>query len=182
MGGGPPAPALTRSPRPDPTSHPDPDLNQGRASFTRNSSTPWFWVVTNPVKLGFGMSHRENSTGIDPDTSIPPDVCSADSGNVTGRVWPSRVSLAVALYVLTTPTAGSAPSAIGLVSVSVPVGYVDVSMIRPRNCTSRSLSSLLIVAICTVKSAAVTVVPLIVTSPVITLVRPTAVWFWADRT
>jgi hypothetical protein len=55
-------------------------------------------------------------------------------------------------------------------------------MIRPRNCTSRSLSLLLIVAIWTVKPAAVTVVPLIVMSPVIALVRPTAVWFWPNRT
>ena len=86
------------------------------------------------------------------------------------------------VYVLTTPTAGSAPSAIGLVSFSVPVGYADVSMIRPRNCTSRWLSSLLIVAICTVKSAAVTVVPLIVTWPVMALVRPTAVVCWPNRT
>ena len=58
---------------------------------------PWFCVVTNPVKEGFGMPHFENSTGIAPWTSIPLPVRSALSGNVTGRVWPCSVRFPVAL-------------------------------------------------------------------------------------
>ena len=37
---------------------------------------PWFWVVTNPVKEGFGMPHFENRTGIEPWTSMAPAVSS----------------------------------------------------------------------------------------------------------
>ena len=58
---------------------------------------PWFWVVTNPVKEGFGMPHFENRTGIEPWTSIPPEVSSALTGKVTERVWPCSVRLPVAL-------------------------------------------------------------------------------------
>ena len=56
-----------------------------------------FWVVTNPVKPGFGMCHLENRTGIDPCTSIWPEVRSVDSGNVTARVCPCRVRSALAV-------------------------------------------------------------------------------------
>jgi len=41
---------------------------------------PWFWVVTNPVKEGFGMPHFENRTGIEPWTSIALEVSSALTG------------------------------------------------------------------------------------------------------
>src|SRR5262249_28627784 len=135
-----------------PTARAGPGMRgQDRASFSRNSSTPWFWVVTKPVKLGFGMSQFENRIGIDPEISIWPAVVrSADSGNVTARVCPCRVRLPDAVYFLITPSAGSGAIVIGLVSVSVPVGYVAVSMIRPLNWTSRWLSSLLMVFIGTV--------------------------------
>ena len=46
---------------------------------------PWFCVVTNPVKEGFGMPHFEKRAGIEPWTSIPFAVRSALSGKVTGR-------------------------------------------------------------------------------------------------
>ena len=36
--------------------------------LSRNSSTPWFWVVTKLPKLGFGISQSANSTGTDPET------------------------------------------------------------------------------------------------------------------
>ena len=64
----------------------------------------------------------------------------------------------------------------------VAVGYADVSMIRPRNWTSRWLSSLVTVSIAAVKVPAVTVVPLIVMWPVTALVRPTATWFCPNST
>ena len=55
-------------------------------------------------------------------------------------------------------------------------------MIRPLNCASRWLWSLLIVAIWTVNDAAVTVVPLMVMLPLMSLVRPTATLFWPAST
>ena len=64
----------------------------------------------------------------------------------------------------------------------MPVGYVATSMIRPSNWTSRWLWSLWMVAIATVKAAAVTVLPLIVRSPLTWLVRPTAMLFWPSST
>ena len=56
---------------------------------------PWFWVVTNPVKDGFGMPHFENRTGIEPWTSISPRQLRL-TGNVTERVWPCSVRWPVA--------------------------------------------------------------------------------------
>ena len=58
---------------------------------------PWFCVVTHPVKEGFGAPHFENSTGIEPWTSIAFAVRSALSGKVTDRVWPCSVRWPVAL-------------------------------------------------------------------------------------
>src|SRR5262249_19552931 len=66
--------------------------------------------------------------------------------------------------------------------MNVPVGYVVTSMIRPSNWASRWLWSLWMVAIATVKAAAVTVLPLMVRSPLMWLVRPTAMLFWPSST
>jgi hypothetical protein len=45
---------------------------------------PWFWVVTNPVNEGFGMPHVENRTGIEPWSSIAPEVSSVLTGKAPG--------------------------------------------------------------------------------------------------
>ncbi len=67
------------------------DLPAGPVSWTRqldpntsrNSSSPWFWVVTNPAKLGLLMPHSANGTLICPATLMPVPVRSACSGKVT---------------------------------------------------------------------------------------------------
>ena len=66
--------------------------------------------------------------------------------------------------------------------MKVPVGYWATSMIRPSNWASRWLLSLWMVAIGTLKVAAVTVVPLITMCPETEVVRPTAVAFCPRRT
>jgi hypothetical protein len=68
------------------------------------------------------------------------------------------------------------------VSVKVPVGYWATSMIRPSNWASRSLLSLWMVSIGTLKDAAVRVVPLITKCPETDEVRPTAVAFCPSST
>jgi hypothetical protein len=57
-------------------------------NLSRNSSSPWFCVVTKGGKLGLAMPQSANRTGIDPDTSMPAAVRSASSANPTGLVWP----------------------------------------------------------------------------------------------
>src|SRR5712692_10118227 len=71
--------------------------DQARRKVSRNSSTPWFSVVTKPAKLGFGMSHLANVIGIDPDTLIALAVRSADSVKVTGLACPCMVRFPVAV-------------------------------------------------------------------------------------
>jgi hypothetical protein len=61
---------------------------QDLLNVSRNSSTPWFWVVTNPLKLGFGMPHRAKVTGIEPATLIAVAVRCAVSVKMTCWVWP----------------------------------------------------------------------------------------------
>jgi hypothetical protein len=51
---------------------------------------PWSWVVTRPLKLGFGMSQSANRPGMEPEISIPFAVRSAVSPNVTCLVCPCR--------------------------------------------------------------------------------------------
>jgi hypothetical protein len=58
---------------------------------------PWSWVVTRPLKLGFGMSQSANRTGMEPEISIPFAVYSAVSANVTCLVCPCRVRSADAV-------------------------------------------------------------------------------------
>ncbi len=73
-----------------------PPLFQGLVKLSRNSRTPWFWVVTKLPKLGLGMSQSANLTGIEPETLMPELVRSADRVKVTGRVWPCSVRFPVA--------------------------------------------------------------------------------------
>ena len=83
---------------------------------------PWFCVVTKPVKLGFGMPHWLNRTGIEPCTSIPAAVHSAFSGKVTATALPRNVRVPVAVNDLMVPSAGSGARLIGLVSAKLPAG------------------------------------------------------------
>src|SRR5262245_49983044 len=110
-----------------------------------------------------------------PLTAITFPECFASRFNVTLLVVPWIVSLPVAGYVFTTPSAGTGASSIGLVSSNVAVGKLEVSMIRPWNCPSRWFESLWNVVMSTVNDAVVTFVPAIVIVPVTLLVLPTAV-------
>ena len=86
------------------------------------------------------------------------------------------------VWVISSPSAGTAPRSMGSVSVKVAVGKVAVSMIRPWNCPSRRDSGLVTVVMSTVTSVAVTVVPLISSVPVTSGVRPTASASWPNST
>ena len=119
---------------------------------------------------------------VDPATwSCPFDRCAVRS-MVTGFVWPRSVRFPCALVVIRTPSFGTDPRSMGVVNVNAAVGNELTSMIRLRNWLSRWLWSLATLRMSTVKVAVVTFVPSIVACPDTSLVRPTAVVLWPNRT
>src|SRR2546425_11185570 len=112
------------------------------------------------------MFQSVKTIGIDPVTSMPLDVRCPLTVNVTDFDVPCIVSTPVACVEDCTPTAGMEGRTIGLESLNVAVGKLDVSMIRPLNWLSRRCRSLVTVVMSTEKVAFETVVPAIVTEPV----------------
>ena len=103
-----------------------------------------------------------------------PDI-RASMGTSTVRVTPCSISSPVAVAVKVSPSAGSAPSSMGLVSLNVASGNCDVSIAWRRSWPSRRSSSLLSVCRLAVTSTLVIWVPDRASVPDTSGVRPTAV-------
>ena len=131
---------------------------------------------------GLGMPQSAKVTGMVPLMATVLPVRLAFRSTVTGLVVPCRVRSPVAVADTVEPSAGTLARAMGLVSLKVAVGKLLTSMTRPRNWLSRRDSSLVTVAMSTLRSTAFTVVPSITMVPVTLLVRPTAVFFWPNST
>ena len=98
----------------------------------------------------------------------------AHRSSVVALVVPCSVRLPVAFVVIGVRSAGIEESASGEVSSNVAVGYLLVSMMRPRNWSSRWDWSLATDAMSTVNEAFETLLPAMVIEPVTLVVRPAA--------